>query len=528
MHVRSSPRPRWLPRAASLVVGIVAVVLVVTLARAFELDRFFVPKELVLHVTAAMSALLVLGAVRRFQVTWADLALGAFLMASAASALLATNAWAGTRVLALTVSGVLLFWVGRVLADEGLGRVVLRAAGVGVVLAAVLALLQAYGVESAFFATNRSPGGTLGNRNFVGHLAAFGLPLLLRPVVVAERWRSALVSLAGVALVVGILVLTRSRAAWLGAAGVMAVMTLGLLLAPALRRPATLGRMVVVLVLAVGSAVAVTVLPNALDWRSDTPYLETAQGVLNYQDGSGRGRLLQYQRSLTLVRDAPVLGVGPGNWSVAYPGVAPPGDPSMSGSRAGMTSNPWPSSDAVALVAERGVLGTVLWLLFAAVVLEATWRALRRATDPGDAMAAVVLLAVGAGVVITGAFDAVLLLAWPVLIVAVVAGVLFPADQARAVSMPGWVPVLACAVLVALSAAGAVRSAGQWAAMDRYQADAGRDSLERAAQLDPGNVRIHLRLAQRSRGAARCPHAQAAVALYPHAAEAQRLAARCR
>ena len=48
----------------------------------------------------------------------------------------------------------------------------------------------------------------------------------------------------------------------------------------------------------------------------------------------------------------PLLGVGTGNWSVRYPRYAPASDPSMTD--VGLTANPWPSSDWVAVLSERG------------------------------------------------------------------------------------------------------------------------------------------------------------------------------
>ncbi|MEM8599453.1 MAG: O-antigen ligase family protein [Bacteroidota bacterium] len=523
------PLPPRASRLASCVlqVGLLSAIVVVGFQRSFDLDRFFVPKELVLHATAALAGALVLVRVRRVSFTWVDLAVLGFLVASALSAALATNPWVAGRALALSLSGATVFWATRALHDDGLADRLLGTAAVAVVLAAVTALLQAYGLTSAFFATERAPGGTLANRNFVGHLAAFGLPLLLLPALRARRWTTVLQCIAGVVLVVGILVLTRSRAAWLAAAAVLAVLTLGLLLAPALRRWALVGRLVLVLAAVAGGGALATLLPNALDWRSDTPYLETAQGVLNYREGSGRGRLLQYQRSLALVRAAPVLGVGPGNWAVAYPGVAPAGDPSLSGSQAGMTSNPWPSSDAVALVSERGVLGAVLGVLFAGGLLLTAVRTLRRDHDATAAARAVLLLSMGTGLAVAGAFDAVLLLAWPVLLAATVAGATFSDSHASHVAVPRWLKVTTVALLVVLSGVSTVRSAGQWAAMQAYEADESRAALERAAAGDPGNYRLHLRLAQRTRGADRCPYALAAAGLFPHAEAAQRLAARC-
>src|SRR6266849_3706742 len=75
-------------------IGAIAAVLIVLPNPSFDLDRFLIPKELVLHITAVITS-----------------------------------------------------------------------------------LLQAYGVRIDFFATNRVPGGTLGNRNFIAHVAAFGLPI---------------------------------------------------------------------------------------------------------------------------------------------------------------------------------------------------------------------------------------------------------------------------------------------------------------------------------------------------------------
>src|SRR3954454_16210831 len=120
-----------------IVIGAIAVVLVASPRAIFDLDRFFVPKELVLHVTAALAGLLTL---RRMRPDWL---LTAFLGLSALSALLATNKWLGFRALAVSVSGVVLFWAARTL-DE---RPLVNGLSIAVVVASVAALLQAYGLE---------------------------------------------------------------------------------------------------------------------------------------------------------------------------------------------------------------------------------------------------------------------------------------------------------------------------------------------------------------------------------------------
>jgi hypothetical protein len=133
--------------------------------------------------------------------------------------------------------------------------------------------------------------------------------------------------------------------------------------------------------------------------------------VVNYRGGSGQGRLKQWRNSARLVARSPVLGVGPGNWSVRYPAVAPAGDPSLA--RDGTTANPWPSSDWVAFASERGLLGVgALGAAFALLL----WRAHQlvwRAATADERLRGGALGAVLAATVTAGAFDAVLLLAAP-------------------------------------------------------------------------------------------------------------------
>src|SRR4029077_801619 len=100
-----------------------------------------------------------------------------------------------------------------------------------------------------------------------------------------------------------------------------------------------------------------------LRWRSDNPYLDSVRGVANYEKGSGRGRLVQYGSSLRMAAHHPIFGVGPGNWRVVYPAFVSAGDPSLDPSQGGMTYNPWPSSDWIAFISERGLISAILLAL---------------------------------------------------------------------------------------------------------------------------------------------------------------------
>ncbi len=504
--------------------GAVAVVLAVTTFNAFELDRFFVPKELALHITALFAAAVALRCIRR--VTRVDFFLAAYLILSAISALLATNHWLALRALAISASSALIFWAARGLRTAGLDRRLLNGLALAIVIAVVTSLLQAYGVSLALFSEARAPGGTLGNRNFVAHIAAFGMPLVILAALRARSGRGYLAGSAGVMLAVAALVLTRSRAAWLAFAVVIVVFVVATLSSAAARRDArNWRRMAGVFAFAAAGVAAALVLPNALRWRSDNPYLQSVKTVADYQEGSGRGRLVQYERSLLMSLRHPLLGVGPGNWPVEYPALATRNDPSLNDSEPGTTLNPWPSSDVIASISERGVVATVLLALVFLGIAASAWKQLGSARESDEALRAIALLDVLCAAVVAGLFDAVLLTAAPALLVWAAAGTLYDGSPASGVApQESWPYVgpyvwVVALIAVVISASGVVRSSSQLISMHAYVRGGGRSALEPAAAIDPGNYRLQLRLA-RMGGRARCEHARAALGLMPHATAA--------
>jgi len=126
--------------------GAIAVVLVALPNAAFDLDRFLVPKELVLHLTAVLAGLLAFRAIRRTICGLIDLLLVVYLLLGVLSAAMATNRWLAIRALAVSASGIALLWTARGLKDAGLARPLLNALALAVVVASVTSLLQAYGL----------------------------------------------------------------------------------------------------------------------------------------------------------------------------------------------------------------------------------------------------------------------------------------------------------------------------------------------------------------------------------------------
>lgn len=515
-----------------LIAGAFAVVLAVTPYRLFELDRFFLPKEVVLHATAAVVALLVIPGRREWSWSRADLLLVAFLACSILSAAFARNGWWALRAMGISWSGLLIYWSARELARAGLRRRITLGLAAGAVVGVLTALGQAYGVlDTELLSLSRAPGGLLGNRNFVAHLGAIALPTVLAASLGAKSRRGYLVSTAATLLIVLLLVLTRSRAAWL--ATLLSATVVGALgfLPGGLWRDASVRRRVRGSLLAVvlGAGLAL-VLPNALDWRSDSPYADTLRGLANYQEGSGRGRLVQWRNSLDLVQADPLLGVGPGNWSVAYPAVAPPNDPSLSSD--GTASNPWPSSDWVAVLTERGI-PAFLFLAAAGALLfwtaAGSWLAGPRGVDD---LSALVLAGTLTAIAVVGAFDAVLLLPVPALYAWALAGALVPIDPFPTRRPATWRVKAAALLAVILVGSGLTwRSVQQVRAMALISVWGRMETRIEAARLDPASYRIQLLVASSLRRRGRCREAlefaRRAAALLPEAAEPQAVARAC-
>ncbi|AHG88540.1 hypothetical protein J421_1003 [Gemmatirosa kalamazoonensis] len=540
----------------TLQVGAVAVPLAVTSYKIFELDRFFLPKELVVHLCAALCAALCIGrrplpasvagarpigggepflSARPVSqgLTWVDLALVLFLALSLASCFAAPNPWLAARALSISLAGAALFWSARHLATRGIGDQVVAIAGAACAIAAATSLLQAYGVRTDFFSLNRAPGGTFGNRNFVAHLSAIGGPLLVYTVLRARGVPGALGAALGLAATTAALVLSRSRGAYLATAASIPPLAIGLWRAGKLpgARPGVMRAAMLAAAIGVGAAGALTV-PNTLNWKtnSDNPYLESVRGVVDYRSGSGKGRLKQYTNSVKMTAAHPLLGVGTGNWSVRYPRYAPDGDPSLVDGN--MTANPWPSSDWVAVLSERGpaallALGGVL-LGLAVWAHAAAWRA-RQAEE---ALAGGVLGATLLATVVVGTFDAVILLAAPAFVAWTAFGALAersgsPTMAGRVLRPPRGLRRLGALALALLLIASAVRSLGQTIAMGLFSTG-NASAIAMAARLDPGSYRVRVRQAEIASGRRRCEAALAARSLYPEADAARRLASGCR
>src|SRR5262249_7264591 len=153
------------------------------------------------------------------------------------------------------------------------------------------------------------------------------------------------------------------------------------------------------------------------------------------------------------------LGVGPGNWPVVYPRYASRNDPSMSQQDEGLTSNPWPSSDWIALLSERGVVAFGLFVLTILGLFVRSVRDVRQGRGDGEhALTAVALVGTIIAVAVVGAFDAVLLIAAPTFLFWTLAGALSP-PPARAGRGIGGLRIWGTVAVLAFGVVAITRSA---------------------------------------------------------------------
>lgn len=513
--------------AVLLGAGAIAVVLAGIPSDFYDLDRHAVPKETLLHATALLTGLIVARRARTVSLGVIDILLLLFTAWTLVTTLGAANPWLAMRSAAMTVSALILYWAARFAAKDGYRPMLAGLLGLAIAIGAVTGLAQAYGRDIGVLAESRAPGGTFGNRNFLAHLMAIGIPLFVSGTVAASRRLARLAAYGGLALATMALVLTRSRAAWLGAAAGLAAFGVALALRPRPEHPGAeekRRRFRGPGLVAAAAVLAALAIPNRLSWRSDTPYLDSLRGVVNYREGSGRGRVIQYRNSIEMARDHIILGVGPGNWMVHYPRVTTAGDPSFAGADP-IPTNPWPSSDWLAVLTERGA-PAVLLALGAGLAIALT--ALRRVAGGTEPWTSAVLVAVLAATFVVGLFDAVLLLPIPAFMVSVLAGLFVPDTTpiiARPLSPRGPRALVAAVGLIGILIT--TRSALSWAAIAASGPGRTAGGATEGLRYDPHSYRLHLFLGARGRCATRLPHARQAARLLPYHPAPRRLLAAC-
>jgi len=512
-------------------IGLLACMAILIRKPVLGLDQFYYPKEFALSLFACSAAVACAVRARGLPLGRSDLPLIGFLAWSALACLSATNPWWALRALGVTVSGLAVFWVAGSLRHRGFGPLLTASIATAVVAVAAAALLEAYGVLPRLSVGSRAPGGILGNRNAMAHLLVLGLPAFL---VYALRVRTKAGVLAAAAALMGIfaaLVLSRTRNAWAAGFALTASTALGVWLARSVVERIVSRRRLAVLALAaaVGAGTAVS-LPNQLTWKSANPYRDSLQGIVDFDSGSGRARLLQYATTLRIVRDHPLTGVGPGNWAVRYPEYVAPDDPTLFPPTGSVPVWRFPQGDWLGFAAEVGIPGLVLLLFAGWQLARWSWSRIRRSDDPDVVLRALGLQATLTGLGVIGAFDPVLRTPAAAFLVFASLGTLADPPRRLLIRLPAWRARLWTSLVMSAMVPCVIQSAGQlWAASLFGTRDVTR--LRQATLIYPGDYLSQLFLAQEWVARNRCdlarPHIEIADSLYPSAPAPDRLRIYC-
>jgi putative inorganic carbon (hco3(-)) transporter len=217
--------------------------------------------------------------------------------------------------------------------------------------------------------------------------------------------------------------------------------------------------------------------------------------------------------------DAPVFGVGPGNFRIHAPRYATLANARTPGPEAIITR--LPNNDWLGVWAERGTIAVCCLILLATLIVRALWRS--RATERWRVLVGSATLAT---LLVMGWFDAVLTQGAPVALAALSLGAVLPlAPQPN--RRPLW-----SALTAAVAATALVRIGLQlWAGHLYTSRPLSLERLEQSATLDPGNEPLERDLAELWIGRGDCvraaPYVERLRRLYPYDRATQRLASQC-
>jgi putative inorganic carbon (hco3(-)) transporter len=341
-------RTRELLRAAFLTAGIVAVEFVFFPYLLPRPEDFALPKEMTAAIVAfPLCCIWYVDIGKKGVDTVETIAIVALAM-SALGLFWVPNQELGLRALCLRILAVVVFANARRACLTG--GVIRFAVIVSTLMLALCVLAEAVGLIDPISQSGRGPGGTLGNRNPAAHLFALLIAFHAGELLTATLTpRRAVISAACVFLFTLTVVISRSRTAWLAVAGATLVFC-----CLAFRHRISL-RHGMLLPISIFSGVGCYAgVSRYTVWESNSPALETLGRLTETKSGSGKGRLIQYQTTMLLVRGAPLLGVGIGNWPVAYAAIAQPDDPThLAAAMIPVASRP--SSDWLAIASECGL-----------------------------------------------------------------------------------------------------------------------------------------------------------------------------
>ena len=189
-------------------------------------------------------------------------------------------------------------------------------------LQGIIGILQFYDIAFTRLPGNYKPYGFMTNRNLFGSAQALALPFAIYVFYAGKKtWK--IVGASSFAVIIISLVLSQTRAAWLSGIAVLIASTiLVLIFIPALRKKWTLSSLAAIAVIAAIVSLLIMTdkessLARSVKERAASLAVKTSSGSEAEVNITERLKLLK--KTMTMIGDHPVTGVGAGNWKVMIP-----------------------------------------------------------------------------------------------------------------------------------------------------------------------------------------------------------------
>ncbi|MDA0748636.1 MAG: tetratricopeptide repeat protein [bacterium] len=307
------------------------------------------------------------------------------LFVYAASVFWAINPFRSTYDLSKNLSFFLFFFIlHQTLRPAHLPGILRISAAVGL-LVALLGIGEYLGFVPGWIPSTGRPSATFGYRNLAAFYLIANLPLAGLLFLTANRPSDRLLGSASAALMFVFLLYTRTRGSWVGLLGAT-VLVLGvwtLVSRKSLlediknvfdRRALLLGGLALLVVAALGPLNPGFQEHHTQRFDEKKADLTSAASSI-FKKGGDRDRFYMWQKTLLMIRDNPILGVGLGNWELAYP-------PYDGGKLIQPEHNPLrPHNDFLWIWSETGTLGLLAYLALLGIFFRSAISLFRNGAD---------------------------------------------------------------------------------------------------------------------------------------------------
>ncbi|OQY29801.1 MAG: hypothetical protein B6244_02225 [Candidatus Cloacimonetes bacterium 4572_55] len=241
---------------------------------------------------------------------------------------------------------------------------------------AIVSICQYYRIGFDFIPGERFflPYATMGNRNMLAQSLLFLLPFAMYPLFSTSgiwQW----ISRAGFTLSLFVIIIARSRAVWLALiiAAIVSILSDRSSMSPKIQRKLSLPIQIGLM-----AGIAIVIACSVPSPDDPVGLKDRAVSLTDVAEGSGKERLILWQKTLQMIFDHPLFGVGLGNWKIFIPSYGTQGVRS----EFGQVHFQRPHNDFLWVAAETGIIGFIAYISLFIVAFFHLFKALSSNPDP--------------------------------------------------------------------------------------------------------------------------------------------------